>query len=139
MMPRNGSGTYTLPVPPFTPGTVISSSDVNSDFSDIATAMTASLAADGQTALTGQLKGTSGTTPPYSISGDTDTGFGASAADTPYMRAGGTNVIVCTTAGASVTGTLAVSGAVTLSSTLAVGAITTSGIFTVSAGGAAIT
>src|SRR5678816_1558917 len=105
-MPRNGSGTYTLPVPPFTPGTVISSSDVNSDFSDIATALTGSLAADGQTALSGQLKGSSGTSPPYSISGDTNTGFGASAADQPYVMAGGIQIIVCTVAGATVTGDL---------------------------------
>jgi hypothetical protein len=142
-MPRNGSGTYSLPVGPFTPGTVISSSDVNSDFSDIATALTGSLAADGQTQLTGQLKGSSGTTPPFSIAGDTNTGFGASAADQPYMMAGGTQVIVCTTAGASVTGTLTTSSALTVTTgglTVTAGGLTvTAGGLTVSAGGAAIT
>lgn len=55
-MPRNGGGTYTLAQPPFTPGTTISSAAVNSDFSDIAAALTASIAADGQTPIIGQLK-----------------------------------------------------------------------------------
>ena len=52
-MPRNGSGTYTLPEASFVPGTVISSSAMNSDLSDIALALTGSVAADGQTPFTG--------------------------------------------------------------------------------------
>lgn len=55
-MPRNGSGTYSLPQPPFVSGTVISSAAMNSDLSDIASALTGSVAADGQTPMTGQLK-----------------------------------------------------------------------------------
>ena len=54
-MPRNGSGTYTLPQSAFVTGTAIDPSKVNSDFSDIATALTASVAADGQTPMTGSL------------------------------------------------------------------------------------
>lgn len=60
-MPRNGSGVYTLPKPAFVPNTTISSADVNSDFSDIATALTGSIAADGQTAITAPIKFPSGT------------------------------------------------------------------------------
>jgi hypothetical protein len=52
-MARNGSGTYSLPQPPFTPGTTIASSAVNSDFSDIAAALTQSISKDGQTVYTG--------------------------------------------------------------------------------------
>ena len=54
-MPRNGSGTYALPQAAFVSGTTISSSAVNSNLSDIAGQLTNSVAADGQTALTGNL------------------------------------------------------------------------------------
>ena len=46
-MPRNGAGLYSLPVSPFVGNTVISPTDVNSDFSDIATAITQSIATTG--------------------------------------------------------------------------------------------
>ena len=52
---RDGSGTYNLPQPPFVSGTVISSTAVNSDFSDIANALTQSLSKDGQTVPTANL------------------------------------------------------------------------------------
>jgi hypothetical protein len=52
-MARNGSGTYSLPQPPFTPGTTIASSAVNSDLSDIGAALTQSISKDGQTVYTG--------------------------------------------------------------------------------------
>lgn len=54
-MARDGAGTYSLPQAPFVSGTVISSTAVNSDFSDIATALTQSLAKDGQTVPTANL------------------------------------------------------------------------------------
>lgn len=54
-MARNGSGVYSLPQAPFVSGTTISSTAVNSDFSDIATALTQSIASDGQTAITANL------------------------------------------------------------------------------------
>jgi len=119
-MPRNGSGTYSLPVPPFTPGTTILSADVNSDFSDMATAMTGSIAADGQTPITGQLKGAQGVSPTYSISGDLNTGFGSSSADTAYIQCGGTNVVAYSTTGVTVTGTLTVSSTLTASGNVTV-------------------
>lgn len=56
-MSRNGSGVYNLPVGnPVTTGTTISSTWANNTLSDIATALTGSLAADGQTVLTGNLQ-----------------------------------------------------------------------------------
>jgi hypothetical protein len=56
-MSRNGSGVYSLPAGnPVVTGTTISSSWANSTLSDIATALTGSVAADGQTAMTGNLQ-----------------------------------------------------------------------------------
>lgn len=55
-MSRNGSGTYTLPAGnPVVTGTTISSSDFNNTMNDIATALTGSVAADGQTPMSGPL------------------------------------------------------------------------------------
>lgn len=60
-MPRNSSGTYSLPETPFIPGTTVQSAPVNSNFSDIATAITTSLATTGVSTMTGPLKHASGT------------------------------------------------------------------------------
>ena len=61
-MSRNGSGTYNLPAGnPVVTGTVISSTWANNTLADMATAITGSIAADGQTPITGALTGTSGT------------------------------------------------------------------------------
>jgi hypothetical protein len=55
-MSRNGSGTYTLPAGnPVVTGTTITSSWANTSLSDIASALTQSVAADGQTPMTGAL------------------------------------------------------------------------------------
>jgi microcystin-dependent protein len=55
-MSRNGSGTYSLPAGnPVVTATTITSAWANTTLSDIATALTGSLAADGQTPATGNL------------------------------------------------------------------------------------
>jgi hypothetical protein len=55
-MSRNGSGTYSLPVGnPVITGTTISSTWANNTLTDIANALTGSLAADGQTTASGNL------------------------------------------------------------------------------------
>ena len=55
-MSRNGSGVYTLPAGnPVVTGTTISSTWANTTLTDIANALTGSLAADGQTTATGNL------------------------------------------------------------------------------------
>lgn len=57
-MSRNGSGTYTLPAGnPVVTGTTISSTWANNTLQDMATAITGSIAADGQTPITGALIG----------------------------------------------------------------------------------
>ena len=57
-MARNGSGTYSLPVNTWNPavnGVSATASDWQSLIDDVETALTASLAADGQTPMTGNL------------------------------------------------------------------------------------
>jgi hypothetical protein len=55
-MSRNGSGTYTLPAGnPVVTGTAIASSWANSTMSNIADALTQSVASDGQTPMSGPL------------------------------------------------------------------------------------
>jgi len=61
-MSRNGSGVYNLPAGnPVVTGTTISSTWANNTLADMANAITGSIAADGQTTITGPLKGPNGT------------------------------------------------------------------------------
>ena len=61
-MSRNGTGTYNLPAGnPVVTGTTISSTWANNTLADIATALSGSVAADGQTPITGALIGTNDT------------------------------------------------------------------------------
>lgn len=56
-MSRNGTGTYVLPAGnPVVTGTVITSTWANTTMSDIATALTGSIASDGQTVVTGNIQ-----------------------------------------------------------------------------------
>jgi hypothetical protein len=77
VIPRNGTGIYFLPQPPFVAGTVISSAAVNSDLSDIAAALTGSFARDGQSSMSGQFKAVDGAlaAPGLSFNNETNTGF----------------------------------------------------------------
>lgn len=99
-MPRNGSGTMSVSNS-FSSGAVISSSAVNANFTDIASEITGSLPRDGQAAMTGQLKASSGTAaaPGMAWSSDTDTGFRRSAANTTMAVAGGTDVAAIASTG----------------------------------------
>ena len=54
-MARNGSGTYSNPYPNFVSGTVISSAETDANNSDIATALTQSIAVDGQAVVTAHI------------------------------------------------------------------------------------
>lgn len=54
-MPRNGSGAYSRAVSAYVYNTIISQTDVNAEMDDIATALTASIAKDGQTTPTANL------------------------------------------------------------------------------------
>lgn len=100
-MPRNGSGTYSLPQAPFVPGTVISSAAVNSDLNDIASALTGSLPRDGQAGMTGQLKLADGTTavPGWAFTNEVGTGFSRPSTGTLSVDIQGVQVATITTAG----------------------------------------
>lgn len=97
---------YTLPQAAFTPNTTISSSAVNSDLSDIAAQMTNSLAADGQTTMTGAVKAQSGSaaSPSYTFGADTNTGFYSAGADVIGVAVGGVAVGQITSNGIANTG-----------------------------------
>ena len=56
-MSRNGSGVYTLPAGnPVVTGTTITTTWANNTLTDIANTLTASVASDGQTEMTGDLQ-----------------------------------------------------------------------------------
>lgn len=76
-MPRNSSGTYSLPVAAFVPGGLIKSADNNSNFFDIATALTQSLATTGVSTMTGPIKAAAGAVnaPSVTFGGSLTTGF----------------------------------------------------------------
>ena len=122
---RNGAGTYNLPQAPFTPGTVISSTAVNSNFSDIANALTQSLANDGQTVPTANLP----------MGTYRHTGVGNAVARTDYAAMGQVQDgagIWCGTAGGT-------ANALTLTPSPAIAAYAAGQVFRFTAGAAANT
>lgn len=66
-----------MPVAAFVPGGLIKSADDNSNFSDIATALTQSLATTGVSTMTGPINAAAGTVgaPSYTFNGASKTGF----------------------------------------------------------------
>jgi microcystin-dependent protein len=90
-MSRNSSGTYTLPSAAFVPGTTISSSAVNSNFSDIGTALTQSLATTGVSTMTGPIKASNGSVglPAYTWGSSQTDGFYQIAAGNIGLALGG--------------------------------------------------
>lgn len=122
-MARNGSGNYTK-VNTFTAGTPITAASHNQNWDDVAAEITNSVAADGQTTMTGPLKAASGAAvaPSYSFGSDPDTGM--------YRR--GTNELGFSTAGVEagyfdaakkfwMAGAADVAGALSVTGTLSVG------------------
>ena len=89
-MARNGSGVYNLPLAAVIGGTVISTTWANTTLNDIATALTGSVAADGQTPMTAQLRGVSGTVsvPGFSVR-ETTTGLYSPATNEVALSRGG--------------------------------------------------
>lgn len=118
-MARNGSGTHSIPNT-MVAGTTITAADHNENYSDISTELTNSVAADGQTTMTGPLKASSGTVsaPSHTFGADTDTGAYRIGADNYGIAVGGTKIVDVASTGATVTGTLAASGNVSSSAGL---------------------
>lgn len=100
-MPRNGSGTYSLPAGnPVVSGTTIESSWANTTLSDIGTAMTDSLSRSGQGGMTAAFRAADGTSSVPGIAWSNETGSG-------FYRAGSNDVrfVIATTEAYKVTGT----------------------------------
>jgi hypothetical protein len=122
-MPRNGSGTYTLPAGnPVVAGTTIEATWANTTLNDVATEMTGSLSRAGSGGMTGPLRLDAGSAavPALAWSTETTTGLYRAGANDVRLAVATSDVMRWQAAGVSVTGTLGVSAAVTLSTTLAV-------------------
>jgi hypothetical protein len=101
-MSRNGSGTYSLPSGnPVVTGTVISSTWANNTLNDIASALTTSIASDGQTPITANLP----------MSGYRLTGLGAGANPGDSVRYEQIFPLLTTGTVAGTGGTLTIGGA----------------------------
>lgn len=99
---RNASGTYSLPNSPFVSGTVISSSTMNSNFSDVTSALTDSLDRTGKGSMSAQLKLYDGVvaTPGLGFANETGTGFyRAGAGDIRFAISGTDSMKMGTAAG----------------------------------------
>ena len=106
-MSRNGAGVYTLPAGnPVVTGTTISSTWANSTLTDLATAVTGSIASDGQTPITGALQ----------MGNNKITGLANGTAPTDAVALSQLNDPVIT-GNVDIAGTLTVAGNVTLNST----------------------
>ena len=106
-MSRNASGTYTIPVSAFVPGSVIKSADVNTDLSDIATALTQSLATTGVSSMTGQLKNADGTSllPAMTFASDSTKGLYSSGSNVITMVIAASATLLFNTTGITLQGT----------------------------------
>ena len=122
-MPRNTSGTYTLPVAAYVAGTTIRSADMNSNLSDLGATLTTSVATTGVSSMTGPLKLAAGSlaAPSLALASDTTTGWYNSAtgawtyvySGTALMTIGPTAVTIIdmTVTNLTVTGSFSVASA----------------------------
>ncbi|CAB5223424.1 Intramolecular chaperone auto-processing domain containing protein, partial [uncultured Caudovirales phage] len=103
-------------------GDIIESSWANSTLSDLADSITNSLARNGEGGMTAPLRVLDGTVtvPGLGFANETGSGLYRAAAGDVGLTVLGARILRLQAAGASVTGTLGVSGATTLSSTLGV-------------------
>ena len=114
-MPRNGSGVYSLPsaTNPVVTATTITSTWANSTLTDVGDALTGSVARDGSGGMTGALRLADGSiaVPGIAFSAETTTGFSRPTTNALVGSVGGIEKFRLNASGASVTGALAVSGA----------------------------
>lgn len=104
-MSRNGSGVYAK-VNTFVSGNTITAAGHNANWDDLVSEMTNSVAADGQTTMTGPLKAASGTVgaPGVTFGSDPDCGLYRIGANNVGVAVNGAKVIDVATTGATVTG-----------------------------------
>jgi hypothetical protein len=111
---RNGSGTYSK-LNTFVAGNTITAAGHNDQWDDLVAEMTNSVAADGQTTITGALKGYAGSVsaPGYSFASDSNCGMYRIAADQIGFACAGSKVVEINTTGAAVTGVLVTTSTIT--------------------------
>jgi len=120
-MARNGSGSYSAPSStwnPAIPGQTILSDDWNALLADLSTAITNSIASDGQTTTTLAIPFAQGLrvsggalgTPSIGVIGDTDTGIYFPSANTGALVGGGVVAATWNAAGLSIVGTQTLTG-----------------------------
>jgi hypothetical protein len=116
-MPRNASGTYTLPAGnPVVTGTLIESTWANDTLGDLASAMTDSLSRDGEGGMTAALRVVDGTVSAPGLAFVNETGSGlyrTSAGDYSFAVLG-SQKIRCRSTGVDVTGMFGVTGNVSV-------------------------
>lgn len=112
-MSRNGSGTYTVPNT-LVSGQPVTASGHNQNYSDIGNEITNSVAADGQTVMTGPLKASNGsaTNPSVTFGSDQNLGRYRKSADVMADVCNGAEVVEYSATGIDVTGDVAASGVV---------------------------
>jgi len=124
-MPRNAAGVYSLPAGnPVVTATVISSVWANTTLSDIGTAMTGSLARNGDGGMTGQFKADDGAigAPGISWASETTTGWYRASAGNIRFAIAGADIITVTAAGIVVSA-MTVSGILSAGGFNATGAV----------------
>src|SRR5690349_8936889 len=99
-MSRNGSGTMSVKNT-FSPGDTISASTTNANNNDFADELTNSVAVDGQSTMTGQLKLANGTAaaPAVTFGSDTDNGLYRIGSNQIGVAAGGSKVATVDSSG----------------------------------------
>jgi len=143
-LPRNGSGSYSPPSNTWNPATAdtpILSDDWNTTQADYATALTQSLASDGQTTASAMIPFAQGigvsngllTAPAISVIGDADTGVYFPAANQMALVAGGVAIMTATSTtvtfpvgvvfsgSPSITGSLTLTGNLTVNGSISLG------------------
>src|SRR6476661_10825212 len=106
-MPRNGSGTASIPNS-LVNGTTVDVGPLNANFSDIASELTNSLPIDGQAGMTGQLKAANGSVgaPGITFTSDLDSGLYRIGGDNIGFSIGGTKLLDLASGALGVTGAL---------------------------------
>jgi hypothetical protein len=115
-MPRNGSGTYTLPAGnPVVSGDIIESSWANSTLSDLADSITNSLARNGEGGMTAALRLVDGTVsvPGLAFANETGSGLYRAAAGDVGLAVLGSRILRLRSTGVDVEGALAYTGTFT--------------------------
>lgn len=104
-MAFDGSGNYVLS-DTIAPATNADANELQAILTDIQNALNKCVVTDGQSTITGALKGADGTAalPAYAFAADLNTGIYRKGSDNVGVSCGGAEVLDVTTAGASVTG-----------------------------------